>query len=137
MDEYDVLPADLTVPLELTLPGSPTQSTQSQLWFDVLRLITAQAIASYQGGCYSGTPAITLNNFGKVQSVYVGTLGDDDLHDKLTSWALNAVGLEPVFAAPAGVEAVERWQGERRLFSCSITLTPPRKFGLDKPAWNY
>jgi len=115
VDEYDVRPADLTVPLELVLPGRAAQTAQARLWFDVLRPTTSQAIARYQGEYFSGNPAITLNYFGKGQSIYVGTLGDDNLHDSVLDWALNTAGLQPVLATPEGVEATERWQGQRRL----------------------
>jgi beta-galactosidase len=115
VDEYDVLPADQTVTLALALPGRAAQTAQAQLWFDLLRPTTAQAVASYQGEYFSGSPAITLNRFGQGQSIYVGTLGDDNLHDTLLGWALESRDIHPVLATPDGVEATERWQGDRRL----------------------
>jgi len=115
VDEYDVQPADSTILLELALPNRETQSAQSRLWFDVLRTTTAQPIATYQAGYFSGSPAITLNRFGQGQSIYVGTLGDDTLHDTILDWALKSVGIHAVLAAPSGVEVIERWQGNQRL----------------------
>ena len=115
VDEYDVQPADSTVPLELMLPGRAAQSAQSRLWFDVLRTTTAQALGTYQAEYFSGKPAVTLNRFGEGQAIYVGTLGDDALHDTLVGFALESANVRPVLAPSPGVEAVERWQGTRRL----------------------
>ncbi len=116
VDEYDVGPADMTVPLELVLPGRAIQTAQSRLWFDVLRPTTSQALARYQAGYFSGSPAVTLNHFGKGQAVYVGALGDDNLHDTLLDWAVDAAQCFLQHSPrPPGVEATERWQGDRRL----------------------
>ena len=115
VDEYDVLPGDANVPLALALPGSAAQTAQARLWFDVLRPTTSQAIASYQGEYFSGSPAVTLNHYGKGQAVYVGTLGDDNLHDMLLDWAVDAAKIPSSLATPPGIEATERWQGDRRL----------------------
>jgi len=115
VDEYDVRSADLSVPLELTLPGCDVKIAQAKLWFDVLRPTTAHPVATYRDEYFSDRPAITLNQFGQGQSVYVGTLGDDNLHDTILGWALESMDIQPILATPDGVEAAERWQGERRL----------------------
>ncbi len=115
VEDYDVQPADVTIPLELTLPDQETQSAQARLWFDVLRTTTAGPAATYQSGYFSGTPAITLNHFGEGQAVYVGTLGDDTLHEAVLDWALKSADIHSALSAPAGVEVMERWQGDQRL----------------------
>ncbi|HEY9525879.1 MAG TPA: beta-galactosidase trimerization domain-containing protein, partial [Anaerolineales bacterium] len=104
-----------TVPLELALPGGETLTAQAQLWFDILRPTTSQVVATYQSEYYSGEPAITLNHFGQGQGIYVGTLGDDTLHDALLGWTLESAGIRPVFNVPAGVEATARWHGNQQL----------------------
>ena len=116
VDEYDVLPADATVPLELALPGAAsTQKALARLWCDVLAPTAAQTVAHYQGEYFAGRAAVTLNHFGRGQAVYAGTLGDDDLHDTLVRWALDLSGVRPILDTPHGVEATERWQGNQRL----------------------
>jgi beta-galactosidase len=132
VDEYDVAPAEMTVPLELTLPGRTAQIAQAWLWFDVLRPTTSQAIASYQGEYFSGSPAVTLNRFGKGQAVYVGTLGDDNLHDILLDWAVDAAKVPSVLATPTGVEATERWQGDQRLLFLLNHTTNAQEVALDQ-----
>lgn len=115
IDEYDVLPADVTVALKLTLPGMAAQFAHARLWFDVLRPTTAHTIAAYQDEYFSGSTAITHNSFGQGQAVYVGTLGDDNLHDIVLGWALESSGIKPVLSTPQGVEGTQRWQGNRGL----------------------
>jgi beta-galactosidase len=117
VDEYDALHRDVKVPLELALPGSApaAQAAHSWLWCDVLTPITSQVVARYQGEYYAGRAAITLNHFGQGQAVYVGTLGDEDLIDRVVGWLVAFASVSPVLNAPEGVEAVERWKGGRRL----------------------
>jgi len=117
VDEYDVLPADASVPLDLALPGaaSSAQEASARLWCDVLTPTTAQTVAYYRGEYFAGRAAVTLNRFGQGQAVYVGTLGDDDLTDTLVGWALELAGVKPLLVTPQSVEATERWQGSQRL----------------------
>lgn len=115
VDEYDVLPANVTVPLDLALPGLDDQAAQAWLWFEVLRPTTSQAVASYRSEYFSGRPAITLNTYGQGQSLYVGTLGDDGLHETLLGWALKTTGIRSVLNAPPGIEITERWHGNQRI----------------------
>ena len=117
VDEYDALPADLDVPLELALPGlaPDTQVAHAWLWCDVLTPTTAQTVARYRGEYYAGQAAITLNHFGQGQAVYVGTLGDADLIDTVVGWLVDALSVSPALKAPDRVEAVECWKDDRRL----------------------
>jgi beta-galactosidase len=115
VDEYDVQPADTTVALEMNLPERGADAAQARLWFDVLRPTTAQTIATYRSEYYAGSPAITLNHFGQGQSIYVGTLGGDALHDMLVGWAVESMDIPTIFTTPSGVEAMERWRGDQRL----------------------
>jgi beta-galactosidase len=115
VDEYDVRSSEMSVSLELNLPDRAVQTAQARLWFDVLRPTSAQAIATYQSEYFVGRSAITLNHFGGGQAIYVGTLGDDALHDTLVGWALESMDIRSVLATRDGVEAIERWQGDQRL----------------------
>jgi beta-galactosidase len=117
VEEYDALHADGNVPVELALPGSTAEARtlRARLWCDLLVPTTAQTVARYQGEYYAGRAAITLNRFGRGQTVYVGTLGDEDLIDTVVGWAVGMACVAPALAAPDGVEAVERWKEGRRL----------------------
>jgi beta-galactosidase len=131
VDEYDTLPAEVSVPLALELPGA--QAGNAWLWYDVLSPTTARVVARYQAQYYSGRAAITLNRLGQGQAMYVGTIGDAALHDAVAGWLVEAAGVTPALAAPEGVEAVERWKEGRRLLfllnhadeARSVTLPGP------------
>jgi beta-galactosidase len=47
--------------------------------------------------------------------VYVGALGDASLYGTLADWLLDLAEVQPLLAAPTGVEVTERWQGDQRL----------------------
>jgi beta-galactosidase len=113
------------VPLELALPGhaSDLEAAQARLWCDLLIPGSAQILARYQAGAdepgphYAGRAAITLNHLGRGKAVYVGTLGDEALHDTLVGWLLATASVSPALNTPDQVEAVERWKkGQRLLF---------------------
>jgi beta-galactosidase len=133
VEDYDVQPEDRTVPLELALPGRETLIAQARLWFDILRTTTSQVVATYRSEYYSGEPAITLNHFGEGQAIYIGTLGDDALHDTLLGWAVESVGIDPVFKVPSGVEAATRWHGNQQLIFLLNHTGETREISLPQP----
>jgi len=116
VEEYDSLPPNVCNELEFTVPElrSPHPAFAS-VWCDVLKPNSATVIAHYTQDYTAGKPAITLNQFGQGQVVYVGTTGDVDLYEALAGWLLGLTGVEPVLPAPEGVEVTERWQGASRL----------------------
>jgi beta-galactosidase len=127
VDEYDVLPADVDLPLALELPGLGTDApaAHARLWCDVLTPVGAQVMARYQGEYYAGRAAITLNRFGQGQAVYVGTIGDATLHDLMVGWALEMSSVSRTLVTPDGVEAAARWKdGIQLLFVLNHSDSP-------------
>jgi beta-galactosidase len=119
VDEYDALPTDVAVSLQLELAGSASDGApvHARLWCDMLTPTSAEVIARYQGEYYADRPAITRNRFGDGWAVYVGTVGDAALHDALVGWLVENASIGSALETPDGVEAVERWQdGTRLLF---------------------
>ena len=116
VDEYDSLAHNMSNELELALPGLAVNSpVAARVWCDVLTPTTASVLATYTKDYYAEKPALTLNQFGKGQVVYVGTVGDDRLYQSLTGWLLQKSDVTPLLAVPEGVEVTERLQGEQRL----------------------
>jgi beta-galactosidase len=119
VEEYDALHPDVNVPLawEETGPASRLRDVGASLWCDILAPSSAQIIARYRGEFYAQRAAITLNRFGQGHAVYVGSLGDLDLHNAVVEWAVQIASVLPALVTPRGVEATERWQdGQRLLF---------------------
>jgi beta-galactosidase len=116
VDEYDSLPADVRNELEFALPELASASPAfASVWCDVLKPTAATVVARYTQAYYAGQPAITLNRTGQGQAVYVGTFGDAGLYAALARWLLDLVDVQPLLAAPEGVEVTERWQDDQRL----------------------
>ena len=102
--------------LEFTLPElAAAPPLPVHMWCDVLSLKGAATVARYTGDYYAGKPAIALNRFGQGRVIYVGTAGDDLLYERLAGWLLGLARVRPLLSTPEGVEAAERWQGDRRL----------------------
>jgi beta-galactosidase len=82
---------------------------ECSLWSDIIRLETAQAMATFEGDYYGGSPAIARNRFGKGTAFYVGTLPDSDGMDWLIKNICEAVGIKSVLSnVPTGVEVLKR-----------------------------
>lgn len=81
-------------------------------WSDVIRLNTAQALATYEQDYYAGSPAITRNRFGMGTAFYVGTVPDQHGMDWLFEEICRAADVKPVVSnVPAGVEVLQRVNG--------------------------
>jgi beta-galactosidase len=70
-----------------------------------LLLHSAQSIAEYENGFLKGTPAVTLNSYGKGQSLYTGTVPGRSMLTCLLKKALDIAEIE-VYDIPLGVEYV-------------------------------
>jgi beta-galactosidase len=116
VEEYDSLVAKMSNELEFTLSELAANApVPTGVWCDILKPNNATVVARYTQDYYAGKPAITLNQFGQGQVLYVGTLGDHRLYDPLANWLLDLSRIQPILTAPNGVEVTERWQGEQRL----------------------
>ena len=84
------------------------------IWADILKPSSAEVLATYSSGQYSGKPAIAVNNVGKGKAVYIGAdLHPPDLFRVLGTFA-EAAGIQRAIDVPAGVELTVRNSGSRR-----------------------
>ena len=133
VEEYDSLPPDVCNELEFTLPELASASSASaKVWCDVLRPNDATVVARYTQDYYAGRPAITLNQSGQGQVIYVGTFGDAGLYEALVGWLLDLAGVQPILTTPQGVEVTERWQGEQRLLFLLNHTEHAQEVNLDR-----
>jgi len=115
---YEPIPKELEVKIDLTLDGPEAESIPSRawMWADVLTPTTAETIAVYRSEFYAGRTAATLNKYGQGQVLYLGTFGDDELHDKVVDWMAKSAGIFSALVTPDGVEVTERWRNGQKIF---------------------
>ena len=84
-------------------------SGTAQMWCDVLKANTAKVIAQYENCFYAGTPAVTVNIFGKGKVYYAACDLDEEAMYRLMRYVAEHEGLTKnlEYKLP-GVEAVRR-----------------------------
>ncbi len=89
---------------------------EGRLWADLIEIDadSCRALATYDSDFYSGTPAITVNTYGKGKGVYVGSELDDRLYDRLIEELIANSGLQAVVAGLQDLEITERQNDEKR-----------------------
>jgi beta-galactosidase len=104
------------------------------LWFDVIELQGASAIARFANDFYSGLPAATRHSFGQGLAFYLGTR----LNVEGMRWLIGRVcaeaGVTPVLEAPAGVEALRRVSDGRTLLYVLNHNNTPQKISVPSGA---
>jgi len=114
--EYDCLLAGITQSVKFTLPElKALDPVPARIWCDILEPAGAQVLARYTDDYYANQAAITLNDFGKGQAIYIGTFGDKALYRALFNWLMRSFQITGLLITPDGVEVSERWQENQNL----------------------
>lgn len=108
---------------EQEIVGADGSRYPARVWFDLLDPSTAQTLATYGKGYYTGKAAVTQNTFGKGTVFYVGTESrEDEFYDRLTAYAAQQAGISLRATLPIGVEmAVREKPGKRITFLLNYT----------------
>jgi len=87
-----------------------------------IELNGAKVIAKFKGGQMEGKPAVTVNNFGKGQLVYVGSDPVNlDFYEKLADLVIPFLAIHPILEVPIGVAVTERTKnGKRYIFVLNL-----------------
>lgn len=91
-------------------------------WCDLLTPVTAEPIAWYNDDFYAGTPAITVNRFGKGEVYYFGTHAEERYWSGLLGSLAGRHGLRRFAGLPDGVQASVR-SGENGSFLFLLNLS--------------
>lgn len=106
----------------------------AQKWCDILRTTTACPLAAYADDFYAGTPAITVNAFGKGRVYYVGTEMSEALSDRFIAELIETAGLNALAEPVAGVEVACRVT-EHTHFFFVLNHTDEIKDFTPPPGW--
>ncbi|MBR5409728.1 MAG: beta-galactosidase [Clostridia bacterium] len=92
---------------------------------DLLRADGAKVLGTYENGFYAGTPAVTVNGFGKGRAYYAAFRGEESFIDDFCADLIEEIGLTGVWPdqLPDGVSAVERGD---LVFLMNFTSEPKR-----------
>lgn len=115
--EYDPIGVETHVIVDAE--GNPYECTQ---WCDILRPVVAQPIAWYGDDFYRGTPAVTVNSFGKGQVYYFGTHAEEQYWSVLLENLAKEKGLLCFAGLPNGVQASVR-TGDQGSFLFLLNLS--------------
>lgn len=91
-------------------------------WCDLLTLVTAEPIAWYGDDFYAGTPAVTVNSFGKGEVYYFGTHAEEGYWSMLLAGLADKLGLLRFAGLPEGVQATVR-SGDNGSFLFLLNLS--------------
>lgn len=80
----------------------------AEKWSDIIKLHSARAIAEYASEFYRGSPAITVNRYGKGLAYYVGTEPSENLMDVLCKKISKNAKIQSFVKTPSGVEITHR-----------------------------
>jgi beta-galactosidase len=88
--------------------------SEVSVWCDILRPLTAEPLAHYEGGFYRGKPAIVRNRFGSGTVYYFGCDLDAESLKRYVGEVIQNVGLKPLIPeCPEGVE-LSAWEKDGR-----------------------
>ncbi|MDQ0059236.1 beta-galactosidase [Paenibacillus harenae] len=106
--------------IDALLPGQTNQIVVNQargelggsyscsILCDLIHSEGAEVIAQYGSDFYQGMPALTVNKFGEGEAWYVASSPDKALLQSLLSTICKEKGIDPLLAAPTGVEVTRR-----------------------------
>jgi beta-galactosidase len=134
VEEYDSLSSQMQNSLEFTIPELMNGHCPTvRVLCDILKPTSATVLAHYTEDYYAGKPAVTRNQFGAGQAIYIGAVGDAELYDLLARWLLDTTGWQDGLAAPPGVEVTRRRHGDTTLHFILNHNNSPQTIHLNRP----
>ena len=104
-------------PLPLHSLGIPAlEGTEASVLSDEIHPTTARVLATYASGWRKNLPAITINNFGKGQVIYVGASLRGKSITALVTYLCAETGVSGLCNTPAGLHVYQRVSPEEHLW---------------------
>lgn len=126
--EYDCL---RDAPVEV-LWNATGETGKGYKWADIVTPVSAESLAVYNQEYYKGSTVVSVNQYGKGKSYYVGTEPDEKLMDLIMDTILSDSGVEGIAPSVDGVEIVRRRCSD---YDCIFVLNhneQPASFRLPK-----
>ena len=103
VEEIDALPNGEEN--EFTYEG---EKYPAKLLCDIIYTEGAKPLSEYEKDFYAGSPAVTVNSFGKGKAYYIGTASSEAFYQKLLTEICEDAGVAPVLKTPEMVEVTSR-----------------------------
>lgn len=116
--------------------GAPAKEGQGgRVWYDVVELEGAEALAWYAADYFADTPAVTRHAYGGGAAYYLATEPTPALMDALMDRICAEAGVEAIagIAAPSGVEIARRTDGHTEYLFVINHAEEPAELRLDEP----
>jgi len=107
IEEFDPLTPEMNNQL-LVREGELRGAYSATVWGELIRAEGAQVLGTFAHDYYANQPALTVNHFGQGHAYYLATQSNNELLDALTRQLCKEANVQPVLAAPTGVEVTKR-----------------------------
>ncbi len=87
---------------------------KAKQWCDILKTVSAEPVAYYDGEYFKEKCAVTKNNVGKGTALYIGTVGEKKLYKKIVKGALKLSGADFIDGIPDGIEITTRESEDKK-----------------------
>jgi len=91
----------------------PKNAYTADIWCDLIALEGAKPLAKYKDDAFGGVPAMTVNEYGKGKSYYIGTFSDADFYADLMEVLLKEAGISKGMDLPKNVVARKRTKDDQ------------------------
>jgi beta-galactosidase len=109
----------------------------ARLWCDIIEPHECEVLGSYSKDFYAGRPAMTVNEFGLGQAIYIGFTSDQPFYFDLVDWLRSRCKLTPLLKVPEQVEVSMRRKEGTRIYFVINHQTSPVRLHFYKPVHDY
>jgi len=135
--EFDPLPPGEEN--HLTFRGSfpATHLHPCRVWCDIIEPKGCTVLATYAKDFYAGKPAMTLHEFGRGRTIYLGTMSHQPFYHDLVIWLRGLCGLQQLLKVPDTVEVSMREKDGHRIFFLLNHQNTPVRLHFYKPMHDF